>query len=91
MINSDFDGLGHYRSQKTEGNFPAANVRSHFANFNPAQGTYTVDPVAQHGFGLHPVPAGLALGARGAVVDVGHRGGSHLAGRPLLRARHARR
>ncbi|HEY0555932.1 MAG TPA: RHS repeat domain-containing protein, partial [Thermoanaerobaculia bacterium] len=52
MINSNFDGLGHYRSQKTEGSFPSANDRIHFANFNPAQGTYTVDQVHNMGSGF---------------------------------------
>jgi RHS repeat-associated protein len=37
MISSNFDGLGHYRSQQTNGNFAAGNnLRSHFANYNAA-------------------------------------------------------
>ncbi len=41
---SDFDGLGHYRTATTAGTFPAGNVRTHVTDFNPANGTYTVDP-----------------------------------------------
>jgi RHS repeat-associated protein len=37
---SDFDGLGHYRTQQTGGNFPGSNVRTSFTYYNPAQGTY---------------------------------------------------
>ena len=58
MISSNFDGLGHYRSQQTAGNFTAGNnVRSHFANYNPAQGTYTVDPSHTFGSGFTVFPA----------------------------------
>lgn len=37
---SDFDGLGHYRTVQTNGNFDAGNVRSATARYNPARGTY---------------------------------------------------
>ena len=37
---SDFDGLGHYRTRQTGGNFPGSNVRTSFTHFNPGQGTY---------------------------------------------------
>ena len=32
---SDFDGLGHYRSVVTGGNFPTGNVRTAFTDYNP--------------------------------------------------------
>ena len=56
-INSGFDGLGHYRSQQTEGSFPGTNVHTHYANYNPAQGTYTVNAAANTGAGFTPFPA----------------------------------
>lgn len=37
---SDFDGLGHYRSRSTGGNFPGSNVRTAWVGYNPGQGTY---------------------------------------------------
>ncbi len=37
---SDYDGLGHYRTTTTGGNFGVGNVRSSFVNWNPAAGTY---------------------------------------------------
>jgi RHS repeat-associated protein len=37
---SDFDGLGHYRSQQMNGNFPGNNLRSSYTAFNPSTGTY---------------------------------------------------
>jgi hypothetical protein len=36
---SDFDGLGHYRSSQTNGNFPGSNLRSSYTAFNPSTGT----------------------------------------------------
>jgi RHS repeat-associated protein len=58
MISSNFDGLGHYRSQQTNGNFAAGNnLRSHFANYNAAQGTYTVDPSQMTGSGFTSFPS----------------------------------
>ncbi|HEV7505183.1 MAG TPA: RHS repeat-associated core domain-containing protein [Thermoanaerobaculia bacterium] len=56
-VSSQFDGVGHYRSQDTEGNFPGSNVRHHFANSNPARGTYVVNPTANTGSGFTPVPS----------------------------------
>jgi len=58
VVNSGFDGLGHYRTQTTEGNFPGSNVRAHFGNYNPAQGTYTVNAGANTGSGYSLFPAG---------------------------------
>jgi RHS repeat-associated protein len=58
MINSDFDGLGHYRQQQTEGSFPGSNVRTHFANYNPARGTYVVNQGANTGSGFTVFPPG---------------------------------
>ena len=60
VINSGFDGLGHYRAQTTEGNFPGSNVRTQTANYNPAQGTYTVNQAANTGSGFSPFPASSA-------------------------------
>jgi RHS repeat-associated protein len=37
---SDFDGLGHYRTRQTNGNFPGSNLRTSHVAFNPATGTY---------------------------------------------------
>ncbi|HEX4965586.1 MAG TPA: DUF4157 domain-containing protein [Thermoanaerobaculia bacterium] len=56
-VSSQFDGLGHYRRQDTEGNFPGSNVRTHFASFNPARGTYVVNPAANTGSGFSVWPA----------------------------------
>ncbi|HXO21358.1 MAG TPA: hypothetical protein VOA87_15710, partial [Thermoanaerobaculia bacterium] len=42
LTNSDFDGLGHFRTQQTNGTLPGNNVRTHYTFFNPAQGTYSV-------------------------------------------------
>ncbi len=57
VVNSGFDGLGHYRTQTTEGNFPGSNVRTHTGNFNPAQGTYVVNDAANSGSGFSLFPA----------------------------------
>jgi RHS repeat-associated protein len=37
---SDFDGLGHYRSRQSNGNFPGSNLRSSYKAFNNSTGTY---------------------------------------------------
>ncbi|MFQ5529173.1 MAG: RHS repeat domain-containing protein [Gemmatimonadota bacterium] len=37
---SDFDGLGHYRTSTTSGNFDAGNIRTTTTNFNPSAGSY---------------------------------------------------
>ncbi|MFL6192558.1 MAG: hypothetical protein ACJ75H_00195, partial [Thermoanaerobaculia bacterium] len=60
VINSGFDGLGHYRQQQTEGSFDGSNVRTRFANHNPARGTYTVNLGANTGTGYSLFPAGSA-------------------------------
>jgi RHS repeat-associated protein len=60
VINSNFDGLGHYRAQMTEGNFGSSDVRGHFADYNSAQGTYTVNPVTNTGSGYTPFLASSA-------------------------------
>ena len=60
VVSSGFDGLGHYRTQTTEGSFPGSNVRTQFGNFNPAQGTYTVNQAANSGSGYSPFPAASA-------------------------------
>jgi hypothetical protein len=52
VVNSDFDGLGHYRTSQSEGSFPGSNVRTHTGNYNPAQGTYTVNAAANTGSGF---------------------------------------
>jgi RHS repeat-associated protein len=58
VVSSGFDGLGHYRTQTTEGNFSGSNVRTHFGNYNLAQGTYTVNAGANTGSGYSLFPAG---------------------------------
>ncbi len=60
VLNSGFDGLGHYRTQTTEGSFPGSNVRTQTANYNPAQGTYTVNQAANSGSGFSLFPASAA-------------------------------
>lgn len=56
---SNFDGLGHYRQQQTEGTFPAgSNARTHFGNYNQAQGTYAVNLGANTGSGYSLYPSG---------------------------------
>ncbi len=57
-VYSNFDGLGHYRQQETEGSFPSgSNVRGHFGNYNPAQGTYVVNLAANTASGYSLFPA----------------------------------
>jgi RHS repeat-associated protein len=41
---SNFDGLGHYRTEATGGNFGAGDVRTTTIAYNPARGTYQIDP-----------------------------------------------
>ncbi len=57
VIHSDFDGLGHYRRQQTEGNFPGSNVRTHHGHYNPARGTYAIDPFTGAGSGWSVFPS----------------------------------
>lgn len=40
VASSDFDGLGHYRTTSTGGNFGNADLRTTFMNYNPGRGTY---------------------------------------------------
>jgi RHS repeat-associated protein len=54
---SDFDGLGHYRTHQTGGNFPGSNVRTSFTYYNPAQGTY-----GQSSFSMLPASSPWVLG-----------------------------
>lgn len=57
-LSSNFDGLGHYRQQQTEGSFPAgSNARTRFGNYNPARGTYVVNLLANTGSGYSVFPA----------------------------------
>jgi RHS repeat-associated protein len=37
---TDFDGLGHYRTATTNGNFSGSNARTSTTNYNPNRGTY---------------------------------------------------
>ena len=39
----DFDGLGHYRSRRVEGNFQSDAGRTTITDYNPTRGTYGVD------------------------------------------------
>jgi RHS repeat-associated protein len=57
VVSSDFDGLGHYRTQQSEGSFPGSNVRTHTGNYNPARGTYTVNAAANTGSGFSVYPS----------------------------------
>ncbi|HEX3555793.1 MAG TPA: hypothetical protein VIA62_21455, partial [Thermoanaerobaculia bacterium] len=57
VVNSAFDGVGHYRQQDTEGSFPGSNLRTHFASFNPGQGIYTVNTAANTGSGFNVWPS----------------------------------
>ena len=41
---SNFDGLGHYRTTTTGGNFDGENVKVHFTNFNPGSMPDADDP-----------------------------------------------
>jgi len=45
MTRSDFDGMGHYRIETTGGNFGSGDVRTMTVAYNPARGTYKIDPV----------------------------------------------
>ena len=76
MINSDFDGLGHYRTQQTEGSFPGSNSRSRFGNYNAAQGTYTVNAAANTGAGYSPLPASSAWTLGTATLHSESEGGA---------------
>jgi RHS repeat-associated protein len=44
LTRSDFDGMGHYRTETTGGNFNAGDVRTTTVAYNPARGTYKFDP-----------------------------------------------
>jgi RHS repeat-associated protein len=59
-VSSGFDGLGHYRTQQTEGSLPGSNVRTHFGNYNPGQGTYTVNAAGNTGSGYSLFPSSSA-------------------------------
>jgi RHS repeat-associated protein len=54
---ADFDGLGHYRTRQTNGNFPGSNVRTSFTFYNAAQGTY-----GQSNFVMWPAGSPWILG-----------------------------
>lgn len=60
VISSDFDGLGHYRTTQTDGNFGAGNVRTTTVAFNPARGTYVVNPGTNTGSGYSVFPPNQA-------------------------------
>jgi RHS repeat-associated protein len=40
---SDFDGVGHYRTRTTDGTFPGNDVRIERTNYNPNRNSYNVD------------------------------------------------
>jgi RHS repeat-associated protein len=56
-LSADFDGLGHYRTHQTNGNFPGSNVRTSFTFYNAAQGTY-----GQSNFVMWPAGSPWVLG-----------------------------
>jgi RHS repeat-associated protein len=51
LTNTQFDGLGHFRTSATNGNFPSGNVRTTWTNFNPTLGDY---PPARTGSSWFP-------------------------------------
>jgi RHS repeat-associated protein len=53
---SDFDGVGHYRTRQTGGNFPGSNVRTSHTFYNPGNGTY-----GQGSFSMWPAGAPWVL------------------------------
>jgi len=57
---SEFDGLGHYRKQKTAGNFASGNVKETYTNFNVSAGTYALGPGGTRASGY----IGLGAGAK---------------------------
>lgn len=64
---SDFDGLGHYRTAVLGGNFGAGDSRTETTAFNPARGTYKIDPAsnqpaAGHTYTAWPDTAAWVLG-----------------------------
>ncbi len=85
-VSTQFDGVGHYRSQDTEGNFPGSNVRHHFGNSNPAQGTYR-QRRGEYRLGIHARAVELALGAGDDDLRLGHGERCHRLDRSLLCAR----
>jgi len=48
---SNFDGLGHYRTVSTGGNFGAGDIRSATVDYNPDRGTLTVLDIDQSQLG----------------------------------------
>jgi RHS repeat-associated protein len=62
-----FDGLGHHRTTTTGGDFAAGNVRAATRNWNPARGTYAIDPATNqpgpgHSFSMLPASSPWILG-----------------------------
>lgn len=43
VTHSDYDGLGHFRTSVTGGNFEKGNVRTTYTNYNPGAGTFALD------------------------------------------------
>ncbi len=76
---SGFDGLGHYRTATTGGNFGAGDVRTTTVTYNPLRGIYLVDPATglERGdstFTMLPAAAPWILGTYGeeSVSEGGH-------------------
>ncbi|MFN7963864.1 MAG: hypothetical protein U0002_21550, partial [Thermoanaerobaculia bacterium] len=66
-ILEDFDGLGHYRTRRTQGTFQAANQRTEVTTYNPGRGRYEIDPAtdqptARHTFLMLPASSAWVLG-----------------------------
>ena len=64
---SDFDGLGHFRTMTTSGNFDGGESRTSVTRFNPASGTLLLDPensvpVAGNSFAMPAQSAPWVLG-----------------------------
>lgn len=59
VVSSDFDGLGHYRTTTTGGNFEAGDARTTTVAFNPTRGTYVVNAGANTASGYNVFPPNL--------------------------------
>ena len=86
VVNSGFDGLGHYRTQTTEGTSPAPNVAHPVRQLQSRAGDLHDQPGGQQRLRLLPLPGERRLGDRGSFLRVHVGGGRHGADRPLLPA-----
>lgn len=71
---SDHDGLGHYRTMETGGNFPSGNVRSTTTDYNPGHNlVLSSDLTVQSGYAMWPTGDPWVLGtfASQSVIEGG--------------------